>query len=110
MTKIEDLELTGSGNIKRSLERQKKRVEKRLTPSNRERLAKIDQLIDEQMGECECGGSIGEAEKRNPAFANLESLMRTRKMLLKEEPSETEEESVEDLLREANKIGKRAVQ
>ena len=110
MTKIEDLELTGSGNMKRSLERQKKRVEKRLTPSNRERLAKIDQLIDEQMGECECGGSIGEAEKRNPAFANLESLMRTRKMLLKEEPSETEEESVEDLLREANKIGKRAVQ
>lgn len=107
MTKIEDLQLTGSGNITRSLERQKKRQEKRLTPSNRERLAKIDELITQTISDCEHGSIIGEAEKRNPAFANLESLMRTRKMLLREDVP-PEEESTEDLLAEADKIIRRA--
>jgi hypothetical protein len=94
---IEELRLTGSHNLARSLERE---AEKQLSPDTKKRLSKIDKLIEQTLAECAEGGSVGPLAKRNPAFANLESLMRTRKMLLKEnlpEVGKSDEELLEEI-------------
>jgi len=96
-TPIDLLELQGNkSNINRALRRQERDAAKRLTPDNKRRLAVLDKLIDQAMAECAEGGSVGEKAKRNPAFSNLESLMRTRKLLLRENPPEVEQ-SVDDV-------------
>jgi hypothetical protein len=101
-TPIDLLELQGNkSNLKRALKRQEKDAAKSLSPSNKKRLAVLDQLIEQAMEECAEGSSVGDKQKRNPAFANLESLMRTRKLLLRENPPETKK-STEDLLAEVD--------
>jgi hypothetical protein len=107
-TPIDLLELHGNkSNLNRALKRAEKDAAKTISPENKKRLAKLDQLIDEQMSECECGGTVGEKEKRNPAFQNVLALIQARKMLLKEESAPEVEKSVDDILAEVDQIGRR---
>jgi hypothetical protein len=100
-TPIADLELSGSPNLKRAKKYRERDQEKRRSPETKLLLKDIDALINITLVECAKGSTVGAKEKANPAFKQLEQLVKTRKMLLKEDPPETKK-STEDLLAEAD--------
>jgi len=51
-----------------------------VTPDQDQEIARLDALIADAMKACERGQKV--RGKRNPAFANLQALVRTRKLIL----------------------------
>jgi|SRR5580704_6914935 hypothetical protein len=79
-TPIEELQLTGSPNLHRALKRQQADENTPpLTPEQESEIAKVDALIGLAMRACRRGQTV--RGRRNPAFANLESLVKVRKTL-----------------------------
>jgi hypothetical protein len=79
-TPIEELQLTGSPNLHRALKRQQADENTPpLTPEQESEITKLDGLIALAMRACKRGQTI--RGRRNPAFQNLESLMKVRKTL-----------------------------
>jgi len=77
---VEDLQLAGSPNLRRALKREE--VEKNtppLTPEQESEIARVDELIALAMRACKRGQIF--RGKRNPAFQNLEALVKVRKAL-----------------------------
>jgi hypothetical protein len=79
-TTIEDLQLAGSPNLRRALKRQQADENAPpVTPEQEGEIAKIDALIAKAMNACRRGQTI--RGRRNPAFQNLESLIKVRKLV-----------------------------
>jgi hypothetical protein len=79
-TAIEELELAGSPNLPRALKRkQVDEIALPLTPEQESEIAKIDALIGKAMNACKRGQTV--RGRRNPAFQNLEALIKVRKLL-----------------------------
>jgi hypothetical protein len=79
-TPIEELQLAGSSNLRRALKRQKADESTvPLTPEQESEITKLDGLIALAMRACKRGQTI--RGRRNPAFQNLESLIKVRKLL-----------------------------
>jgi hypothetical protein len=77
---IEELQLVGSPNLHRALKRQ--RADENtppLTPEQETEITKLDGLIALAMRACKRGQTI--RGRRNPAFQNLEALIKVRKLL-----------------------------
>jgi hypothetical protein len=80
---IEELELQGSPNLGRSLKRleaEKGQPAEPLTESQQSEVAQLDELIAQSMRACRKGSTVD--GKRNPAYANLALLVKTRKELI----------------------------
>jgi hypothetical protein len=79
-TPIEELQLTGSPNLHRALKRQQADENTPpLTPEQESEITKLDGLIALAMRACKRGQTI--RGRRNPAFQNLEALIKVRKLL-----------------------------
>jgi len=79
-TPIADLHLVGSPNLSRALKREE--TEKNAPPLTQEQqseISRIDELITIAMRACKRGQIF--RGKRNPAFQNLEALVKVRKAL-----------------------------
>jgi hypothetical protein len=79
-TPIEDLQLAGSPNLSRALKREE--AEKNAPPLTQEQqseIARVDELITLAMRACKRGQIF--RGKRNPAFQNLEALVKVRQAL-----------------------------
>jgi hypothetical protein len=99
---LEELELQGSPNIRRTLERQKAEGERPpLPPSRKAEIAQLDQLILNAMNACKRGQTVD--GRPNPSFANLATLVKVRKQLLEGHTGEMKKSS-QEILEEANKL------
>lgn len=79
-TPIADLHLAGSPNISRALKREEsEKNAPPLTPEQESEIEKVDALISKAMAACKRGQIF--RGKRNPAFQNLEALVKVRKTL-----------------------------
>jgi hypothetical protein len=79
-TPIGDLQLAGSANLRRALKREEaEKSAPMLTPEQESEIARVDELISLAMRACRRGQTV--KGRRNPAFQNLESLMKVRKTL-----------------------------
>jgi len=79
-TPIEDLHLAGSPNLRRALKReQADKNAPPLTAEQESEIARVDELIATAMRACKRGQIF--KGKRNPAFQNLEALVKIRKLL-----------------------------
>jgi hypothetical protein len=77
---IDDLHLQGSPNLQRALDREKRDAEEPpLSDEQRDELRRLDALIQKCMDACERGQTVD--GKRNPAYANLEMLVKTRRLI-----------------------------
>jgi hypothetical protein len=93
---LEELELTGSPNILRSKKRMAAEREKApLAPGTQAEIAQIDELIQVALAGCRHGQTF--RKKRNPAFANLELLIKARKLLTEKGPVAREKTGAEVL-------------
>ncbi|HXX20520.1 MAG TPA: hypothetical protein VEJ46_14040 [Candidatus Acidoferrum sp.] len=99
-TEISDLLLQNSPNLARALRREKDDASVTLTPEQQSEVEQLDELIAAAMRACKKGSTVG--GKRNPAFANLQALVRTRDMLLKGRRATAK--SSKDLLAEADRL------
>jgi hypothetical protein len=97
---LSDLELSGNAS---NLNRAKKRElpPAALDEGQKSELARLDDLIAKTMKACHYGQTIG--GKRNPAFGNLSTLMKLRKLVTN---TKTPKKSGEDLLKEAEELFK----
>lgn len=87
-TNLEDLRLQGGANVLRTLKRDaQERKTVSMSPERARELAQIDRLIAATLKECERGGTVGKAEKRNPSFAHLSLLLKARRDLLQTPPN-----------------------
>jgi hypothetical protein len=99
---LEELELQGSPNIQRTLQRQK--AEGKRPPLSAERkseIATLDELIRNCMNACKRGQTVD--GRPNPSFANLATLVKVRKQLLDGHTGEMKKSS-QEILDEANKL------
>ena len=79
-TPMGDLQLAGSPNLRRALKRQHEDENAPpLTQEQEGEISKVDALIALAMRACKRGQTI--RGRRNPAFQNLESLLKVRKLL-----------------------------
>jgi hypothetical protein len=73
--------LEGSPNLGRALAREKADAEKTaLSAEQRDEVKRLDELIQQAIKCCTRGMTV--KGKRNPAFANLATLVKTRKQIL----------------------------
>jgi len=94
---IEELQLTGSPNILRSLKREAAEAKVTLAPETHTELEQLNELIARAMSACRRGHTF--RGKPNPAFENLAKLVKTRALLSKgRKPAKTAKE----ILAEAN--------
>jgi hypothetical protein len=79
-TPIAELHLAGSPNLSRALKREEsEKNASPLTPEQESEITKVDALICKAMAACKRGQIF--RGKRNPAFHNLEALVKVRKAL-----------------------------
>jgi hypothetical protein len=101
-TSIEDLKLTGSGNLKRALKREAQDASlPALTTDERSEVQKIDQLIALAMRACRRGQTF--RGKANPAFRHLSVLVKTRDLLTRGRKP-TEKRSTTEISREIDRM------
>jgi hypothetical protein len=100
-TPIEMLKLTGSTNLRRALKREEAEENLRAPKNAAEEVARLDELIALAMKACRRGQTVN--DKRNPAFGNLASLVRIRKMIL-ERGGVATKKSGEEILAEADRL------
>ena len=96
-TPITELRLQASPNLGRALKREQADAEKTLTPEAQSEVARIDHLIQKAMDACERGQTVH--GKRNPAFAHIALLVKTRKAIL-ETKRAPEKQDTQDMLDE----------
>jgi hypothetical protein len=99
-TSIQDLELQGSHNLKRALDREARGAETApLTQETKDEIAQIDGLIQQCIDACRRGQTVN--HKKNPAFDQLAVMVKTRDTLRKgRKPSG--KKSVEELMKDAD--------
>jgi hypothetical protein len=96
-----ELELVGTPS--HILDKCKKSEDVPLPASLAEHIRHVDKLIGEAIEACGTGQQSG--TKRNPAFQNLELLIRVRKRIIEQARLlPAEERPVEDLLEETNRL------
>ena len=102
-TDIEDLKLQGAtSNLRRALKREKDEGEPlEITPDSLSEIETLDALIRQAMRACRRGHTF--RGKRNPAFANLASLMKCRDSISKGQKKSGKRTTAE-LLAEADKL------
>ncbi len=78
-------ELGASGYLDRlsATEVAERRAAENSTPDRSVEIQKLDELIADALQACGEGHTVGPLFKKNPAFGNLEALVRTRAQLLK---------------------------
>ena len=81
-TPLDELRLQNSPNLRRALERERAEGQEAapLTEEQKTEVSKLDALISQAMHACRKGQTV--KGKRNPAFANLALLVKTRKELI----------------------------
>lgn len=104
-TPVKDLAFVQSPNLKRAMKREEQRKE--LTEKDKQEIAQLDELIQLAMKACRKGSTV--RGRRNPAFQNLQTLVKARKQILdgKNIPEEvvkkpTGLEELESILGKAN--------
>jgi hypothetical protein len=103
---IEDLKLSATpSNLNRALKRNEAEAKATLTPEQESEIAQLDALIAQAMKACKRGQTVD--GKRNPAFANLESLVKVRRLVM-QRPG-TGKKSTAALLKEMDKLLKPGV-
>lgn len=101
-TPIEELRLTGSPNLRRALKREAADANTPVLPEEQQsEIAQLDALIQKALHACKRGQVF--KGKRNPAFANLKTLVQLRKLLTNSR-SDLKQQSTEEILAEANKL------
>lgn len=99
-TEIDELRLQHSPNLGRALNREKAEAEP-LSPGVEREVEQIDALIAAAMKACKKGSTV--RGRRNPAFANLASLIKSRDLLLRGKKRPTAK-SANKILAEANEL------
>ena len=102
-TTVEDLKLQGAtGNLRRALKReQAEGGPPPLSIEAQSELQKLDALIAQALKNCKRGATF--RKKPNPAFRQLESLMRCRAQLTRGQKTNAKK-SVADVLAEADRL------
>jgi len=101
-TNLAELELTGSTNLLRSRKRMAEEAARPpLSPEAKSELMQINTLIQLAIKGCRHGQSF--KGKRNPAYSNLEALVRIRRLLQGGSSAETTK-STEEILAEADAL------
>ena len=100
-TPIEELRFYNSPNLGRALKREEAEANRVLTAEEKDEVAQLDELIQLAMKACRKGSTV--RGKRNPAFANLSSLVKTRQQIL-DGKRPKKNKSVEELLRQAEAL------
>lgn len=79
---LEDLKLSAtSSNLARALKIREAEAEVELTDEQKNEVDQLDALIQKAIKACRKGSTFN--KRRNPAFQNLESLVKTRDLILK---------------------------
>jgi hypothetical protein len=101
---IEDADLTGLSDRWTPEQRAEREEAERagITEDQKTEVAKLDSLIAEAMKACQRGQKL--RGKRNPAFQNLATLVKARKMVLDTKRSNHARQSANDLIAEAEAL------
>jgi len=100
---LADLRLSASPNLSRAEKLEARDAAKPvLSVLAQNELQQIDDLVRDCLLACREGQSLG--TKRNPAFSNLESLMRARRMLLAGHRPLKEEDMAQPLIDELDRV------
>jgi hypothetical protein len=100
-TPIDELQLQGSPNLRRAFARQDAEMNAPpLSPETKSEIEEIDALIAQALKCCKRGATF--RKKSNPAFRQLESLIRSREVLLKGHTPR--KKSAADVLADADRI------
>ena len=100
-TPLDDLQLQGSPNLRRALQREEAEENAPpLTAAQQSELDELTQLISLAIKACRRGSTV--KGRRNPAFANLASLIKSRDVLTRgRKPGK---KSTQQLLADADKL------
>jgi hypothetical protein len=102
-TPITQLELVGSPNLKRAREYAEKDAAKPpLTDTQRAEVEQLDILIQECFKACARGQT--RRGKRNPSFANLQALVKTRKTIIEGRQLPPAEKTPQELVSEIDRM------
>jgi len=99
---LSELQLSGSPNLSRVTRYAAKDAAKTLTDGQRAEVQKLDALIEETLLACTKGQT--RRGRRNPAFTNLQTLIKSRKMIIEGKTLPPAPPSVQDMEAEIDEL------